>query len=620
MGVKHFWPWLRNNYAEHIRTLRIRDCNANVSVDTLAIDMNGLIHQSAQKIYQYGNFEPRKGTKRHMHRRNRDRLVFDDVAKTVDFLRKSVNPKKRLLLCVDGVAGLSKMSQQRQRRFRSEKDMASKEEPPIFDSNCITPGTVFLDRLCSYLDWYVQVQISCNPDWLNMEVIISNEKVAGEGEHKIIRYLRNRREVGESCCIHGMDADLVMLALGSPCLDIHIYREDSFNRDIFHMIDVGQIRNKMRKRLDVSDKNQRVINDFILMCYCVGNDFLPQVPGVEILQGGIDSMTMVYQEGIDENDPYLTRRHQGMYILSKKNMGNFLSRFAELEEELINEKLSKKESFFPDELLEQNSIFVTGTGLQVNMTSYKEAYYAKKFPKGTTPKDVCIAYLTGMQWVLNYYLNGIPSWTWCYPYSYGPFLSDLVLTIRSNPKIPKFPPSEPVNTFQQLMLVLPSASADKLLPPPIASRMRPDGFLGSYFPATFDIDLSGKRKEWEGLILLPRVDVAAFTKEYQSAISNISPRDLKRNRPGQTFVYIRNNEHTYPIKSYYGNLDQNFCKRKFFTLERPDSVRKDTRITKTKQSNQQMNDRSPESRSSLFLPVPPSQIQPIPPPRLNMEY
>ena len=90
------------------------------------------------------------------------------------------------------------MSQQRQRRFRSAKE--SDGDCP-FDSNCITPGTEFLDNLTKYLDWYIKVQVSSNPDWFNLEVVLSNEKVPGEGEHKIVRYLRKYHIAGQSCCI-----------------------------------------------------------------------------------------------------------------------------------------------------------------------------------------------------------------------------------------------------------------------------------------------------------------------------------------------------------------------------------------------------------------------------------
>ena len=426
MGVKHFWPWLKQTYGEHIRTIsRARDNTAGLDVDILAIDMNGVIHNCTQRIFKYGNHAPRHKrllVKRVRHTNALNRKVFEAVAQAVEYYRKMVNPKKKLLLCVDGVAGLSKMSQQRQRRFRSAKEAS---EDAVFDSNCITPGTEFLDNLTKYLDWYVKVQLNSNPDWFGLEVILSNEKVPGEGEHKIVRYLRKYHVVGQSCCIHGMDADLIMLSLASPCNDMYVFREDSFRPDQIHLVNIGEIRAEMRRRFEVDSRNARVITDFVLLCYTVGNDFLPQIPGIEILQGGIDSLLHVYRD-IREDSGYLATTWKGVLRINKKNFTQYLTSFAELEEDLINGKVQKKESFFPDEILSSSCMHNSEGKLVVDIEKYKEKYYAKKFPEGVTVKDVCLEYLKGMQWVLNYYTTGIPSWSWCYPFDYAPFISDVV--------------------------------------------------------------------------------------------------------------------------------------------------------------------------------------------------
>lgn len=562
MGVKHFWIWLKNTYGNNIRTIsRTRNGDAGIDVDVLAIDMNGIIHNCAQRIFKYGNYASRR--KRLLIGAVKPtpavyKKVYEAVCESVEFYRKMVGPKKRLLLCVDGVAGLSKMSQQRQRRFKAAKENSEM----IFDPNCITPGTRFLDELTSYMDWYIHVQVSMNPDWQSLTVILSNEKAPGEGEHKIINYLRRYRSRGESCCIHGADADLIMLGLACPCRDIYIFREDSFRPDDIHIVDISAIRKQLMKRTAVAEPNHRLLTDFVLLCYTVGNDFLPQVPGIEILQGGIDSLLHVYNE-ILEDAGYLATMYKGKLRINKRNFLLYLTNFAELEEDLINGKLQKKDCFFEDLVLDSASGLDANGKLCIDLEKYKKKYYAKKFPMGTNLQTICIEYIRGMQWVLNYYTTGTPSWSWNYPYDYAPFISDVVSYLpRYTWK--EFKPDLPVLPFQQLMSVLPEKSSG-LLPPQIAGLMGKESPLASFFPDDFEVDVGGKRKEWEGVVLLPKVDMVQFTSAYEAAVASVSRQERRRNVIGKSFSYSRSNI-TRSIRSKYGNLPTNTCARKVIVL------------------------------------------------------
>lgn len=91
-------------------------------------------------------------------------------------------------MAIDGVAPRAKMNQQRGRRFRSAKDaekseVKAKEKGEIlpdqdrFDSNCITPGTVFMAKLHEQLKYFIVNKISTDALWQQCKIILSGHEV-----------------------------------------------------------------------------------------------------------------------------------------------------------------------------------------------------------------------------------------------------------------------------------------------------------------------------------------------------------------------------------------------------------------------------------------------------------
>ena len=122
------------------------------------------------------------------------------VFKYLESLFQIVKPQKLLFMAVDGVAPRAKMNQQRSRRFKGGKERqtmieeAEREgksvEALAFDSNCITPGTEFMDRLTQHLLFFTRKKMAEDPAWRRPTIVVSGPDVPGEGEHKIMEYIR----------------------------------------------------------------------------------------------------------------------------------------------------------------------------------------------------------------------------------------------------------------------------------------------------------------------------------------------------------------------------------------------------------------------------------------------
>lgn len=560
MGIKKFFGWCKNRFADNIYRLERgevlediqNEFNESIQIDNCMIDMNGLFHSSAQKAFEYGEH---KSIKRLVSSnvpkpsfQSRQQKMFEDICRTIDSVIHILKPRKRLILCVDGIAPFAKQQQQRQRRFVS----AMHNSECMFDSNSLTPGTKFMDHLTKYIDWYIRKELS-NPNsaWSNLEVIFSNEKASGEGEHKLLSYLRRYGNKEETYCIHGMDADLIMLVLASHTENFYILREDMMESNSYFFIDMKNYRKDLTEMMRWSEEkhtyNPRLaVNDFVFMCFTVGNDFLPHIPGMEIVEGGIDMMLDVYRQ---------TCRSYGHLTDDKSrfcpsSVRVFLGTLSQYEKGVLENKLLHKESFFEDELLERCATFENRT-YNLDICLYRDEYYKQNLPNCDL-QQLCHDYLEGMQWVLSYYTQGVSNWSWKYPYHYAPFAHTIAEYISSF-QFKHYGKTLPALPFVQLLSVLPPKSSH-LLPPPLNSLLvNSDSPLHPYCPRDFDIDVSGKMNDWEGVVLLPIIDGSVVEKSYQTLINQVDERDKKRNVIGKSFVY-KTGRYNQIFRSVYGDI------------------------------------------------------------------
>ena len=202
-----------------------------------------------------------------------------------------------------------------------------------------------------------------------------------------MEFIRQERGSNNYCpnqshCIYGADADLIMLGLASHEPRFYIIREivitanDKFctncqkrghffmdcvsassieqeqmiaeeqnkqNINVsFQFICLKMVReyihyNYMHATVSFGYNLERVIDDFIFLCFFVGNDFLPHVPCLTIREGGIDILMRVYESCLTMMPDYLTNQGE----LNLKSLKIFIEEMCHYEESIVEEMINR---------------------------------------------------------------------------------------------------------------------------------------------------------------------------------------------------------------------------------------------------------------------------------------
>ena len=240
----------------------------------------------------------------------------------------------------------------------SAEDVSSslEEESYAFHSNAITPGTPFLHRCSKRIIEFVKDKLENDPKWHDLTIVFSGHDVPGEGEHKIMEFMRHQKHKSDynpntRHCIYGQDGDLIMLGLATHephccllreevvfdisrrkaleslaksehadvSLDVNDDADDESSNEQkkpplssaiqsyihssrFELLHFSVLRDYLALEFETKEvypKSQFLleptIDDFVFMTFFVGNDFLPHMPALDIGDEAFDLLFYAYK-------------------------------------------------------------------------------------------------------------------------------------------------------------------------------------------------------------------------------------------------------------------------------------------------------------------------------------
>ena len=567
MGVPHLFKSIVEKYP------KVVFFNNNVHLDNFYFDLNCLIHPCCNRILNNINLKD-------ININNLELNMFHEICKYIEIIIDIAKPKKLIYVSIDGPAPRAKMNQQRTRRFKNVKTIKIKEEIykeleqefiTPWDTNAITPGTRFMQKLSEHLKYF----FNCKK--YNAQVILSDSNVPGEGEHKIINFIKkNKADVIESHCIYGLDADLIFLALTTNIDNFYLLRErvyfknngntnnlisknlndidfDYMSLDILKQCMMIEYKDNLGQFFEIN----YIIKDFIFLCFILGNDFIPNIPSTIIKYDGIDILMNAYFNSFTNMKKYLvvnnTINHD-FFLDIVKQLNN-------IEEATFNKIQNKRSKFrfnneyvydsnkteFENKLCEKlNKHLIVykpnNDTIELGKPGWKERYYSTYFHLAKDNKrefdlrikDICRNYIEGVMWTFNYYFNGCKDYEWFYQYSHAPFISDIYDYLKfNNINDIKFNNNSPYKPFQQLMMVLPQASCN-LLPGSYKNLINnPKSDIIQWYPNDFNVDSINKVYYWEcppdlpiidSILMKENLDKLSLTKEEK--LRNIIAKDI----------------------------------------------------------------------------------------------
>ena len=517
MGIPYYFYQVFKKYNnEKDLVLNEDEIKQKTNPQYLFFDYNSLIHPCAKKTIERLGEEKQDET-------FLESQIINDCLQYTRYIITTVGAKD-VYIIIDGVAPRAKMNQQRQRRYKNRflKTIISEDDNVNeWDSNKITPGTSFMNKLIHELHNFKEI---LNQE-LGINITLSDSNEKGEGEHKMMKIINCLPGVS-NICIYGLDADLIMLSMKNSQSSRIVLLRDNNNDNKFSFLSINKLKEcillDIRFHIGTTRKNlndKKLLDDYIVLLFFIGNDFLLHIPSIVIKNNGIGILLKTYGKIMRKSDVYLTD-----YTKELKERIN-LDMLCDIFEELGNlEEYFFKHIYSPyqgkfiyrDKVnLEEeykNVSFYTNDVIKLNTEGYKNRYYLYYGISITNLKDTCQNYLDGLYWVFGYYNNHEhDNWLWYYKYENTPFASDFSHFLKN--KMYKNVNIESTNSYtckEQLCMVLPRESLLNILKDidlehhdKLKRLFRLNTIeLEKYFPTQINLNMVFKEYLWQSDIFI----------------------------------------------------------------------------------------------------------------------
>lgn len=491
MGIPSYFSYIVKNHPEIIK----KYYNSSFIVSNFYLDCNSIIYDA------YAKLDPSI-----LNENAGLQIIFNVISKIEEYIQL-IQPKQTIMIAFDGVAPVAKLKQQRERRYKSWfqsnaiNELSNNTEiHQCWDKTAITPGTIFMRELNTRIKQHFSS---------NENIIVSGSDSVGEGEHKIFQYIRENpssHTAEHNTFIYGLDSDLIMLSINhlKCCPKIYLFRETphfirSISSDLEpnenYVLDIPELSHNISYYMTDENSDMTIdrTNDYILLCFLLGNDFLPHFPAINIRTGGIDKLLLAYKNVIGNSNILLTNGDvilwqnfkklidylcdfETQYFVDEHGLRNKMENGQKYLLRVIDDENETDENRLEAKIKQFNSYPIYNRKKEKYINPYKfgwqNRYYKSLFTDECNPRydkrNISINYLEGLEWTLKYYTTGQIDWTWKYKYNYPPLLQDLYSYIPNRN-------TTFINNINQCMMpeivqlcyVLPKQSLH-LLPPKLA--------------------------------------------------------------------------------------------------------------------------------------------------------